>query len=94
MDEAPQDGTAILAFGIHDRDAPDGASPQARAGDYWWGIIQRDIWRAHPYAGVGIPWVFCKDGKYLWSEPLRWTELVVPPEFDPDKPRSSLRGHA
>jgi hypothetical protein len=74
MDEgsgAAKDGTAFLAFGIHDH-SPDDAERGVVAGDYWWAIIRWDIWRA-PHQ-----WVFSKDGASVWSEPQCWQPLVGP----------------
>lgn len=72
MASAPQDGSGLLLFGLHDRDAPPGASPQVRAGDGWWAIALWDVWRGAP------AWVFAKDGAPVWSEPVCWQELTWP----------------
>ncbi len=71
MGSAPRDGSGVLAFGIHDRDAPVGASPQVKAGYSWWAILLWDVWR-------GGGWVFAKDGEPPWSEPLCWAVLEWP----------------
>ena len=71
MVEAPRDGSAVLAFGIHDHTPPD-AQRGVVAGDRWWAIILWDVWR-------GGGWVFSKDGAPVWSEPLRFMELRLPP---------------
>jgi hypothetical protein len=76
--EAKKDGFGILAFGIHDRDSPPGASRQVKAGDHWWAILVWDDWRDAAHGGER--WVFAKDGAPAWSAPLYFVELTVPDE--------------
>lgn len=73
IERAPKDGSAFLAYGVHDRDAPAGASREVKAGDHWWGIILWDVWRGAP------KFVFSKDGAATWSEPTHWQPLLPPP---------------
>ena len=71
IDSAPKDGSAFLAFGIHNTDY----IPYWYNGDYWWAIILWDIWRG------GEKWVFSKDGSDVWSEPLFYCKLLPPKEI-------------
>lgn len=73
---APRTGIGILAYGLHEKDAPARASPQVKAGDHWWAIILWDVWRE------SHGWVFAKDGQPTWSEPTHWCELD-PPDATP-----------
>jgi hypothetical protein len=74
--DLPMNGIGFLAYGRH-TGSPVDASPEVIAGDHWWAIILRDTWRL-PKDG-GDRWVFAKDGNPVWSEPLRWQKLTVPP---------------
>ena len=74
IDLAPLDGSAFLAYGIHDTDDPPGAQRGVKAGDHWWAILLWDIWR------TPNQFVFAKDGSLPWSEPTRFQPLPSPPE--------------
>lgn len=74
IESAPRDGSAFLGYGVHDHDAPLGASREVKAGDHWWGIILWDIWRGAP------KFVFSKDGAATWSAPTYWRPLPPPPD--------------
>ena len=76
MTEAPKDGSAVLGFGIHTGSPPD-AQRGVQPGDHWWSIMLWDIWRSRENGGDR--WVFAKDGAPVWSEPLRFKLLRVPP---------------
>lgn len=71
--EAPKDGSAFLGYGVHDHDAPLGASREVKAGDHWWGIILWDVWRGAP------KFVFSKDGATTWSAPTHFIPLSAIP---------------
>jgi hypothetical protein len=82
--EADKDGFGRLFYGIHDHDAPPGASQEVKAGDHWWCILQWDLWREHPNGrrAAWAGWVFAATGQPAWSEPLRVCDLT-PPKFAP-----------
>ena len=76
IETAPRDGTAFLAYGVHNTSPPD-AQRGVKPGDHWWAIILFDVWRKR--SDGGDCWVFSKDGKYTWSEPTHWMPLPEPP---------------
>lgn len=75
IETAPKDGSAFLAFGIHDHSPPD-AARGVKVGDYWWAIVLWDVWRSSNI------FVFAKDGKGTWSYPTHWQPLPAPPRAD------------
>ncbi len=68
INKAPKDGTAFLAWGLHNTTN----YPYWEEGDEWWAIILWDIWRGED------KWVFSKDGSNVWSEPLKFSILTTP----------------
>ena len=72
MVTAPMDGSAILGFGVHTGPHPT-AARGVTAGDRWMAIMLWDVWR-EPHQ-----WVFAKDGEPVWSQPLCWINLPLPP---------------
>lgn len=69
MDTAPRDGSAFLAYGIHDANN----LRSWRVGDNWRAIVLFDVYRE---VGMGgSEFVFSKDGARLWSKPAGWMPL-------------------
>jgi hypothetical protein len=73
IESAPKDGSAFLAFGLHEFDNPPAAMRGVKRGDYWWAILLWDVWREP--AGF----VFAKDGTIPWGNPICWMRLDIPP---------------
>jgi hypothetical protein len=68
IETAPQDGSAILAYGRHTT----ANGRYWKPGDHWWSILVWDVWREPK-------WVFSKDGADPWSAPTHWVRLNPPP---------------
>lgn len=80
MAEAPVNGRAFLAIGMHGPMRLVG-SPRTmvgvQEGDLWQAIAFWDKWREPGR------WVFSLTGMPLWSAPLGWQELVWPTPIRP-----------
>jgi hypothetical protein len=74
IEEAPKDGAAFLAFGIHDTDN----GRHWRKGDEWTCILLYDTWREVGMGGGEF--VFSKDGAKPWSKPLSFIPLTALPK--------------
>ena len=76
IETAPKDGSAFLAYGVHDHEGHTAAGRITwDIGDHWWAIILWDTWRPN----LGKRWVFSKDGFATWSAPTHWMPLPEPP---------------
>lgn len=75
MSSAPRDGSAFLAFGIHDTDN----GPHWGVGDEWIAILVFNVWRDEINGGERF--VFSKDGDTPWSEPQGWLPLPHVPKL-------------
>ena len=74
MPTAPKDGSAFIAFGVHNEDS--GRRGSYKTGDHWQAIVLWDIWR-EPHQ-----FVFSKDCEPItrWGDPLLWTQLPAWPD--------------
>lgn len=85
ISEAPKDGTAFLAYGVHSDDDPSGAARGVKRGDHWWAILLFDVWQQYRFR-------FAKDGTFPWSEPTHWMPLPAPPSAAEQRGRAEPVG--